>query len=176
MTRTKLILSIAVMSCLLLPFPVHSQEPGGHAGVRARLVEAALDVKMHQLELKVAELGVNEATIEIEKIKLHFEAAKEQEDSREAAHLNLELKQAAIRVEVRKVESEMARFRIELAKTSLEHLRATLSEKPKKRTRVQLEYIDDVDSDIVVIRGAKRHVEKIKALIESAEKHKKERE
>ena len=54
------------------------------------------------------------------------------------------------------------------------YIRVTLAEKPGKPTQVQLEYVDGLD--IVIIRGGKPHVERIKALIEGAEKEKKERE
>ena len=60
MTKTKLILSIAFISCLLLSVRAHSQEPGKHSGVRARearvqLLEAEMNVKMHELELVMSE-------------------------------------------------------------------------------------------------------------------------
>jgi len=172
MTRTKLIPSIAAMSCLLLCLCVYSQEPG-RSGVRAsgcrlEVVEAEVEVKVHELELKMAELAVDEATVELEKIKSHLEAAEKQGDSREVGHIKLELKQAAIRVEMRKVECQVVRLRIELTRAILEHRRAALTVKPGKPTRVQLEYVDDLD--IVVILGAKESVDKIKALIEGAEK------
>ncbi len=179
MTRTKVILSIAFMSCLLLSVRAYSQEPGGHSGAGAResrlqLSEAEIEVKMHELELAMSESAVVEATLECEKLKLRVEAAEEQADSRELAFAKLELEQAKIRVEMRKVQSEMARLRIKAATARLAYGRAALTGKPGKSTRVQLEYVDDLD--IVVIRGAKESVDKITALIEGAKKERKEKE
>jgi len=127
MNVTKLILSTAVMSCLLSA-SVYSQEPD-RSGVRApesrlKLVHAEIEVKMRELELRMAELAVEEATLELEKLKLGVEAAQEQGDSRELAHAKLELRQAAIHVEMRKAESAMVRLRIQQTKAVLEHLRA----------------------------------------------------
>jgi hypothetical protein len=134
MTRTKLILSIAAMSCLLLSVRVHSQEPGGHSGVWAResrlkLIDAETNVRQHELELKMSELAVKEATLEIEKFRLHVEAVQEQGDPRELAHVKLELKQAEVRVEMKTVQLEMVRLGVEGAKAELEHTRAALKER-----------------------------------------------
>jgi hypothetical protein len=133
-----------------------------------------MDVKMHELELAMSERAVEEATLEYEKLKLRVEAAEEQGNSRELGFAKLELEQATIGVEMRKIQSEMARLRIKAARAGLEHRRAALTGKPGKSgkpTPVRLEYVDDLD--VVVIRGAKESVDKIKALIEAAAKQRK---
>ena len=99
MTSTKLILSIASISCLLLSVRGHSQEPGRHSGARAgeprvQLLEAEMNVKMHELELVMSEHEVKEATLEIEKAKLRVEGAEEQGDSRGLEFAKLEMEQA----------------------------------------------------------------------------------
>ena len=178
MTRAKLILSVGAMCCLLLSVRADSQESGSHSGVLAResrlqLLDAETYVKMYQLELKMSELAVDEAMVELEKIKLHLEAAREQGDSREVGYAELELKQAAIRVEMRRVQSQMIRLKVERAEVGLEHMGTAITEKPRKRSRVQVEYVDDLD--VLVIRGAKEDVDRITDFIEGAEEEKQEK-
>jgi hypothetical protein len=133
MTSTKLILSVAAVSCLLLSVRVHSGEPGRHSGVRAReshlqLMSAETNVKEHELELKMAELAVKEAALETDKFKLHLQAIQEQGDPRELAHVKLELKQADVRVEMKRVQLQMVRLRVERAMAELKFTRAASKE------------------------------------------------
>ena len=99
MIRILLPTSVAVMSFLLLPSPVHSQESRGQVETRVRMAEVELSVKMLELELKMAQLAVDEAIVEVEKIKLHVEAAQAEGDARDVRRAKLELNQATIRVE-----------------------------------------------------------------------------
>ena len=104
MTRTKLILCLALAFCFLLPVRAHSQEPGAHSEgrareIRLRLFEAEFNLKMQELELAMSERGVQEATVECDKVKLYVEAAEKQGDPRELELAKLGQKQAQIRVE-----------------------------------------------------------------------------
>ena len=76
MFRITLISTMAAVLCLLVSFPVQSQESDRQLDVRARLAETELYVKTHELELKMAELAVDEARLEVEKIKLRAEATR----------------------------------------------------------------------------------------------------
>jgi len=132
MTRTFLLLSIGITSCLLLSPRLYSQEPGSRPEPQVqesqlRLIEAEIDVKMHELELKRAELAVTETTIEVEKIKLRLEAAREQGNSLEVAHVGLELKQAEIRLAIGQVQLEMARLGVERSRSALKHVSSAFS-------------------------------------------------
>ena len=102
---------------------------------RLEVVEAEIEVKIHELELKMAELAVDEATVELEKIASLLETAKKQGDSREVGHIQLELKQAAIRLEMRKVECQIVGLRVKLTRANLERRRAALNEKPEKPSK-----------------------------------------
>ena len=139
MVRSKLILSIAAMSCLLLSNRVHSQGPDGHSdglASRLELAESEIAVKMRELEYRMTEHAMEEAKLEFEKAKLRLAVAQKEGDSDELGHIRLEVQQAAIRIEMHKIESEMARLRIELAKVRLQHMRAPLNKKPGKLGRV----------------------------------------
>ena len=130
MTNPKLTLSIAALSCLLIPIRVCSQEPGGKSGarspeVRLKLFEAEAELKHAELELKTLELAAHEATLEVKQFKLHVEAAqREGDDSLELAHARIELDQVALRAEMQKTEVEMARLKVERVKARLEYIRA----------------------------------------------------
>ena len=134
MTRTRLVLSIAFLSCLVPCLEVHSQGPTppgvGTSASRLELVEAEFEVRMHELELKMAELAVNEAKVELEKAELRLQSTADQGDPRERAYAMLEVKEATIRVEMARVRCEMVRLQIERQKAILAHMRATLNEKP----------------------------------------------
>ena len=176
MTRTKLILSIASIYCLLPVERVHCQSPDAHAVVRAReariqLTEAEFDIRMHELEYAVSDHAVDEATVELEKLKFHIGLAQKQGNAGESGIARLELKKAEIRVEMQKLQAQMARLKIDRAKARLNLMRGLLDEKPKKATPVRLEYVDDLD--VIVIRGAKKGVDRVIALIEAAAKEKK---
>lgn len=169
MTNTKRILSIAAMSCLLLCLPVRAQEPGAaDPDLRTQLAEAEFDVSMHELELKMSELSMDEAVMESAKVELQLKAAQVQQDSHQVGHVKLELKQAAIRVEMRKVELLMVRLQLEQAKVRLAHLRTAAAEQPEEPSPVKVEYVDNLD--VLILRGEKKNVQRIKALIEGAEK------
>ncbi len=164
MTRTMLIVSVALMFCHLSSRSGYASEPGHHPGVSAIVFEAEAAVKMKELELKIAELEVVEATFEVKKFKLHLGAVSEQGESREMEHLKLAIDQAATRVEMRRVQSEIVRLQLALAKAALEYEVAAQSKSPAEQSQVRLEYKDD--SDVVVMRGKKSDVEKTKALLE----------
>ena len=108
MTKKTLILTVVTMS-LLLSLLVFAQEhptsgttkPESHL----ELVEAAIAVKMHELELKRFEPEANNATVETEKFKVRLEIA----------------------VDMQTAQTEMARLRLNLAKVRLDHLGATLN-------------------------------------------------
>jgi cell division protein FtsB len=133
-------------------------------------MEAEFDVRMHEIELAMSEHAVEEAKVEIEKVGEHVVAAQRQREPSQRALASLELEQARIRLAMQKLRSEMARLNLERTKARLQVKKSTVTEKPKKRHRVQLEYVDDLD--VVIIRGSKEGVDKIRALIESAEKEK----
>ncbi len=177
MTRTKLIPSIAFFSCLLLAAGVNSQQPPGDSEVPARearpqLVEAEFDVEMHEIEFAMSERAVEEAQIEVKKAEVNVRGAEilakklGRLDQVELA--KLEVKQAQIRLEMQRLRSKLARLNIERARARLQLKKPLLTEKRAKRTQVQLEYVDDLD--IIVIRGPRSGVNKIKALIETAAK------
>ena len=119
MPRTKLTVSVAAAACLLLASPILSQQPDDESDIRRQLAVAEHDVQMLTLELKIAELLVDEAKIEVEKTSLRVQVAEEEGNSREVGYVKLELKQAAVQVEMRRVQSEMARLRLERAKARL---------------------------------------------------------
>jgi hypothetical protein len=75
---------------------------------------------------------------------------------------------------MRLVQVEIARLHFQRAKLELDRARAATAGKTKKPTKVQVEYVDDLD--IVIIRGAKESVDKIKNLISKANKETKPKE
>ena len=98
MTRTKLILSLSSLFCLLLSVPAYSQEPGAHSEgrareIRLRLFEAEFNLKMQELELAMSERAVEEAVVEWDKVKLYVEGAQGQGDPRELELAKLGQKQ-----------------------------------------------------------------------------------
>jgi len=127
------------------------------------MVEAEFDLKTCELEFEMAELAVNEAMVESEKLKLHLQAVQEEGNSREVEHVKLELRQAGIHVQMRKLRAALARLQIQRARARLKHVRTELTQKPRKRSLAQVEYLDDVG--VVVFLGAEVDVEKIKALV-----------
>ncbi len=171
MTQMRPTLSIAAVSFVLLSAHAHSHEPGDEANARAResrfhVVEAEFEVRMHELELKILQRAVDEAKIESEKSQLHLKTAQEQGNAREIEFAKLQLKQSGIRVETHEMKAEMASLSLARAKARMEHLRSALTEMPENRARVQLEYVED--SDVIIVRGTKKSVDKIKALIENS--------
>ena len=86
---------------------------------------------MHELELKMAQLAVDEATVELEKFRQDVAVAKEKADPREMTRVKLEVNRAAIRVQMRKVRCDMVRLQIALAKAVLAHMRTGLKENPR---------------------------------------------
>lgn len=179
MNTIKLFLSIASISCLLLLGRVHSQGPDGHPDVRAietrfKLTDAEIEVKMHELKHAMSERAVAEGTVEVEKFRIRVAVANDQSSSREMEHAKLELRQAEIRLEMQKLQAEMASLETERAKARLQLIRALVNGKPDKPAQVRLEYVDDLD--VVIIRGAKESVDKVKALIETAETAKKKKQ
>ncbi len=172
MTRTGLILSTAVLCCLAFCVRVDSQEPEKRDGAPARdmrtdLLDGEINVALHELELKMSELAVEEARVELAKIELQLEAAQQLGNAREVATIRLELKQAEIRVSMRKVQSDMARLELKRATLELKHAQDSGSDKSSKPSRVQVEYLDDLG--VIVLRGAQRDVARIRALFEAAE-------
>jgi hypothetical protein len=178
MSRTVLMLTIAGIFCLLLCLDTYAQKADGDAETHARKsrlqrIDAEFHLRMGELQLKMAELAESEAKVELEKIELHLQAVKEQGSARDAAHVQMELKQAAIRLEMRSTETEIARLRIEHAKARFEANEALqASDKDEhKPTAVRLESVEGLD--VVIIRGSKKSVEKVRAVIEAAQKEKK---
>jgi hypothetical protein len=172
MTRTKLILSIVSIYCLLFVEQVHSQDSAARAREsRLQLSEAEFDIRMHELEYAVSKHAVDEAAVELEKLKLRIELVDEQGKAGELALAKLELKKAEIRIEMQELQTQMARLKIDRVKSRLRLMRGTLNEKPKKPTPVRFEYIDG--SDVIVIQGSKKSVDRVKALIEAAAKENK---
>jgi hypothetical protein len=179
MTRIKPFLLITIVCCLMIPRCGHAQELSRTSddqkpNPRLQLIDAETNVMMLELELKLAELSVDERAVEREKIKRHLEEVKQHGNARETANVELALKQAAIRYEMQKVEGEMVRLRLKRAKIGLEFTREALGKKPEKTTRVRTEYVDS--PDVIVIRGTKESVDKVTELIERAEKSKKQKE
>jgi predicted acetyltransferase len=134
MTGKKFVLSVAAICCVLC-LPVYSQKLTDSGiqkpGTQLELVEAEAALKMHELELKMCEFEVKDAMVESDKLKLHLEeAVQEQASKREIAHAKLTLKQAGIRVEMKKLESEMIRLRIKVATVRLELARAAMKGRP----------------------------------------------
>jgi len=130
MSGKKFVLFIAAVSCLLC-LPVYSQKSTPSEirkpATQLELVEAEVSLKTRELELKMCELAADEAKIESEKLLLRLEEAVENGASkREIAHAKLTVKQAGIRVEMRKVSSDMIRLKITGSKARLELLRADL--------------------------------------------------
>lgn len=130
MTKKTLIPTVVTMS-LLLSLLVFAQEHPSSGTTKPEshleLVEAAIAVKMHELELKRFELEANNATVETEKFKVRLEIAVERGNSHEVAFAKLDLKQAKIAVDMQTAQTEMARLRLNLAKVRLDHLGATLN-------------------------------------------------
>lgn len=173
MTRTKRILPTFVC-CLLFAGSVTAQS-NDHSVAQSRdarlqRVETEFDLKMHELEFAMSERAVDEASIEVEKAELNLKHAQKQAASDRVEFAKLELKQAHIALDMQKLRSEMSRLTIQRAKTKLQIKKSGIIEKSEKRTPVHLEYDDD--SDIVIIRGARDAVDRIKALIENAAKQK----
>lgn len=133
MTKMKLILFIAFMCCLL-SLLAYSQEPARpgvqEPGSKLKLIEAEIDWRMQELELKMSELEVIVAKVELEKSELRLKAAQDQGDSHTIAMAQLELKQVRTSVDMHLTRSEMVRLRIEVAKARFQHRRAALNEKP----------------------------------------------
>jgi hypothetical protein len=134
MPRKKRVLSIAALCCLL-SVPIYSQEPARSAvqkpDTHLESLEAEVHVSLLKLEYRVSRLKIQEAMVELEKLTLHLDAITEEKNSRNIAQAKLEIKQAEIRVEMKRFQSEMILLRIERAKARLGHIRATINGKAK---------------------------------------------
>lgn len=164
-------LPIAAVLFFLPSSLVLCDEPGDQAKARAgesrfKLVEAEFEVRMHELESEMSQRVIEEAKIEMEKSRLNLTFAQEKGDAREIEFAKLQLKQSEIRVETHKMKSEMAHLGFKRARARMEYLRSALTATPEKRARVELEYVED--SEVVIVRGPKKSVDKIRALIENA--------
>jgi hypothetical protein len=78
MSRTNLAIAVSVAFCLMPFADVHSQE---HPPTGLERIDAEYQFEMHQLELKMAELGVEEAVVELEKCKVRLRATARHRDS-----------------------------------------------------------------------------------------------
>lgn len=177
MKRTGLMLSITFLSCLMLAARGRGNEPDDHLQARERqsqlqLMEAEFDVKMHEIGLAISELAVEAAKLEIDKVEEHVAAAQRREDPNPRALAHHELGQARIRFEMQKLQLEMKSLELERARARMQIRKSHSAGKNEKRHQVRVEYVDDLD--IVILRGPKEAVDKIKTLIESAGKAREE--
>lgn len=120
MIQTILIKSAAAIACVLVVSAARAQEPPGRPAPEAR--EAEIDMRLQEMEHRRHELAVDEAAIELERIKHHISIAQRNGNADEVGMLELELKQATIRLEMRRVEAEMAGLRVEFAKERALHV------------------------------------------------------
>jgi hypothetical protein len=128
-TGTHLRLSVAAMICLSFVARVHAQESTGHPPSGLERIDAEYQFEMHQLELKMAELGVEEAVVELEKCQLRLLSAAKRGDSDEVGHAKMDVRKAEIRVKMAKVRCEMVRCEINHSKAWLISILAPRSEK-----------------------------------------------
>ena len=174
MTKRNSILCIAVLICVLFPAKVQGDEPETDAAARERhlqLLTAESDLKSHELEVSLSKHAIEEAEVEIAKAKanlssIQMRARSGKDDERDRIEFaTLEVKQAQIRAEMKRLQSQMTQVQLALAKARFEHLKVTLSQTRKgKPLPVKFEVVDDLDA--IVIRGSKEGVAKLKSLIE----------
>lgn len=178
MTRRNPILCIAALICVLFPAKVQGDEPDTDAAARERhlqLLAAESDLKMHELEVAVSKHAIEEAEVEVGKakanlssIQMRARSGKHDEKDR-IEYSTLEVKQAQIRAEMKRLHSEMTQVKLELANARFEHLKVILSQTPKREPLpVKFEVVDDLDA--IVIRGSKEGIGIMKSLIERSKK------
>ena len=119
----------------------------------------------------MAELAESEMKLELVKIDREMKRIEATELAPEMEIIEMELKGAMIRTEMRSTETDVARLRVQHAKSRLEALKESdvkKEEKPEEKpAAVRLEFVEG--SEVVVIRGSSEMVEKVRALIKSAD-------
>ena len=114
MTRRNPILCIAAVICALFAAKVQGDEPDTDAAARERhlqLLAAEADLKMRELEVAVSKHAIEEAEVEVGKsktnlgsIQVRVRSGKHDEQDR-IEFATLEVKQAQIRAEMKKLQS-----------------------------------------------------------------------
>lgn len=184
------VLWVSVLAIAVLPANLRGDDQGtapADGESYMQLLEAESNLRMHELEVASSNFAIEEAEVDVAKAQANLNsvqsrARSEKEDARaEIEYSSLEVKQAEIRVEMMRLESEMKRAQLKLAGARYEYLKKALignEKKPETKKReqnqkpkpipVRFEIVDDVD--VIVVRGPKVGVEKLKALIGRLEK------
>ena len=131
-------------------------------------LEVEFKVKMLELELKLAHIATEQVRVEHRRVEQHLKALESEADPREREAAELHLQQVALEVQSHEVKMEMARLRLEQAKAYLKVHAVPMVKKHAGEGEypvpVKIE-VDD-DSDVMIIRGPKASVEKMKKLLE----------
>ncbi len=172
-TRNSLVW-ITTLTCVLLAGNTIGDEPEADRAASERdlqLLDAESDLKLHELEVAVSQRAIEEAEVEIGKAKANLNSLKmrvrrgnkDEQDRIEFAML--EVRQAEIRTEMMRLQTEMKKVQLARAKARWEHLKADV--KPEqKREPIPVKFEIDDDLDEIVIRGSKEGVARMKSLIE----------
>lgn len=152
---------LALLTTLVSSGRADGKQPPSPA--RSEVAEMEFELKKRELAFQMADLGVKEAEISLERVELLQQQAQAANNKAETERLHLDHKQAALHVEMRKLTKQAASLELEQVHSRLKRLRGTAGLTSADARTIQRELSQD--PELLVIRGKREDVDKVAAVI-----------
>jgi len=129
--------------------------------------EPDLEVQSLELDCKMAELAVAQAELAVTRVQSRLQAAKAKEDRDEIPWLELDLKEASLELQIRKLQLGISHVHLDRAKIHQQRPEDTATVSGDLTGPVQIEYLEGMDG--IVLRGNKSDVERVARILREIE-------